>query len=189
MTQTIRCRWCGDDSLYREYHDTEWGKLVTDDTRMFEFLTLESAQAGLSWITILRKRDNYRRAFCGFDVERVAAMTDGDVERLLTTNSGIVRNRLKVAAAVTNARRFMEVQREFGSFCDYLKGFLPDGKPVMNHWTDESQVPASTLLSDTIAKDMKRRGFKFFGTTICYAHLQAVGYVNDHRADCDFRHA
>ncbi|MDR2882259.1 MAG: DNA-3-methyladenine glycosylase I [Alistipes sp.] len=187
MTEIKRCGWCGEDPLYRDYHDREWGREVTDDRTMFEFLTLESAQAGLSWITILRKRENYRRAFAGFDVERVAAFTDADVKRLLADGSGIVRNRLKVAAAITNARRFIEVQREFGSFCGYLRSFLPGGVPVVNRWTTLAEVPASTPLSDAIAGDMKRRGFRFFGTTICYAHLQAVGYVNDHLADCDFR--
>jgi DNA-3-methyladenine glycosylase I len=187
MTEIKRCEWCGEDLLYRDYHDREWGREVTDDGTMFEFLTLESAQAGLSWITILRKRENYRRAFADFDVERVAAMTDADVERLLTTDSGIIRNRLKVKAAITNAQHFIEVQREFGSFCAYLRSFLPDGKPVINHPKTLADIPASTPLSDAIAKDMKRRGFKFFGTTICYAHLQAVGYVNDHLVDCDFK--
>jgi DNA-3-methyladenine glycosylase I len=187
MAEIKRCGWCGDDPLYREYHDKEWGRTVTDDHTMFEFLTLESAQAGLSWITILRKRENYRRAFAGFDVERVAAMTENDVERLLSTDSGIVRNRLKIKAAITNAQKFIEVQREFSSFCNYLQTFLPDGKPVINNWTSLDQIPASTPLSDAIARDMKRRGFKFFGTTICYAHLQAVGYVNDHLVDCHFR--
>jgi DNA-3-methyladenine glycosylase I len=187
MTEIIRCGWCGDDPLYREYHDKEWGREVTDDRKMFEFLTLESAQAGLSWITILRKRENYRRAFAGFDVERVAAFTDADVERLIATDSGIVRNRLKVKAAISNAQRFIEVQREFGSFCAYLRSFLPGGKPVVNNWKTLAEIPASTPLSDAISRDMKRRGFKFFGTTICYAHLQAVGYVNDHLADCHFR--
>ncbi|MDR0953985.1 MAG: DNA-3-methyladenine glycosylase I [Rikenellaceae bacterium] len=187
MAETKRCGWCGDDPLYRDYHDKEWGREVADDRTMFEFLTLESAQAGLSWITILRKRENYRRAFADFDVERVAAFTDEDVERLLTTDSGIVRNRLKVNAAVSNARAFIEVQREFGSFCNYLRSFLPGGEPVVNHWQTLSEIPTSTPLSDIIARDMKRRGFKFFGTTICYAHLQAVGYINDHLVDCHFR--
>ena len=187
MTEIKRCAWCGNDPLYQEYHDKEWGRLVTDDRKMFEFLTLESAQAGLSWITILRKRDNYRRAFAGFDVEQVAGFTDQDVERLISTDSGIIRNRLKIKAAITNARAFIEIQREFGSFCTYLRSFLPDGEPIVNHWTSEDQLPASTPLSDAISRDMKRRGFKFFGTTICYAHLQAVGYVNDHRDDCHFR--
>jgi DNA-3-methyladenine glycosylase I len=187
MTEIKRCGWCGDDPLYRDYHDNEWGREVTDDRKMFEFLTLESAQAGLSWITILRKRENYRRAFAGFDVQKVAAFTDDDVERLITTDSGIIRNRLKVKAAITNARAFINVQRELGSFCDYLRSFLSDGEPVVNNWTTLAEIPASTPLSDAISRDMKKRGFKFFGTTICYAHLQAVGYVNDHLVDCHFR--
>ncbi len=187
MTGKKRCGWCGDDPLYRQYHDTEWGREVTDDRKMFEFLTLESAQAGLSWITILRKRENYRRAFADFDVERVAAFTDADVERLITTDSGIIRNRLKIKAAISNAQRFIDVQREFGSFCAYLRSFLPGGEPVVNHPKTLAEIPASTPLSDAISRDMKKRGFKFFGTTICYAHLQAVGYVNDHLADCHFR--
>ena len=186
MTEIKRCGWCGDDPLYREYHDKEWGRQVTDDRKMFEFLTLESAQAGLSWITILRKRENYRRAFAGFDVERVAAFADADVERLLA-DPGIIRNRLKIKAAITNSRRFIEVQREFGSFCAYLRSFLPGGEPVVNHPRSLAEIPASTPLSDAISLDMKKRGFKFFGTTICYAHLQAVGYVNDHLVDCHFR--
>jgi len=184
-----RCGWCGEDPLYRDYHDKEWGRPVTDDRTMFEFLTLESAQAGLSWLTILRKREHYRKAFANFDVARVAAMTDADVERLLNSDSGIIRNRLKVRAAITNARAFIAVQREFGSFCDYLRSFLPDGKPIVNHPATLAEIPASTPLSDAISRDMKRRGFKFFGTTICYAHLQAIGYVNDHLVDCDFRFA
>ncbi len=181
-----RCPWCGDDPLYCDYHDREWGREVRDDGVMFEFLTLESAQAGLSWITILRKREGYRRAFHGFDPVKVAAMTDADVERLMC-DPGIIRNRLKIKAAIDNARLFLEVQREFGSFCDYLRGFLPEGRPVVNNRKSLAEIPASTPLSDAIARDMKRRGFKFFGTTICYAHLQAVGYVNDHLADCSFR--
>ncbi len=188
MTEIKRCGWNTTDPLYIEYHDKEWGREVTDDRKMFEFLTLESAQAGLSWITILRKRENYRRAFADFDVDKVAAFTDEDVEWLITTDSGIIRNRLKIKAAITNAQRFIEVQREFGTFCAYLRSFLPGGKPVINHWTSLAEIPASTPLSDVIAGDMKKRGFKFFGTTICYAHLQAVGYVNDHLADCHFRH-
>ncbi len=181
-----RCDWCGTDPLYQKYHDEEWGREVTDDATMFEFLVLESAQAGLSWITILRKRENYRKAFAGFDPEKIARFTQKDVERLMQ-NEGIIRNRLKIKATVTNAIHFLEVQREFGSFCNYMKGFLPGGKPIINHWKTISEVPASTSISDTISKDMKRRGFKFFGTTICYAHLQAVGYVNDHLSDCFLR--
>ncbi len=183
---TKRCDWSVGDPLYERYHDEEWGHEVTDDRVMFEFLTLESAQAGLSWITILRRRENYRKAFAGFDPEKVAEFTEADVERLLG-DAGIIRNRAKIRAAISNAKLYLEIQREFGSFCNYLKTFLPDGKPVDNRRKDLSEVPASTPLSDAISKDMKKRGFKFFGTTICYAHLQAVGYVNDHLADCDFR--
>lgn len=184
--EITRCGWCGDDPLYVRYHDEEWGREVTDDKTMFEFLVLESAQAGLSWITILRKRENYRKAFAGFDARKVAAFTEKDVERLMQ-DPGIVRNRLKVNATITNARHFLEVQQEFGSFCNYLRSFLPGGKPVINHWKSLAEIPASTPLSDAIAADMKKRGFKFFGTTICYAHLQAVGYVNDHIVGCHCR--
>jgi len=181
-----RCGWCGTDPLYVAYHDNEWGREVNDDQTMFEFLVLESAQAGLSWITILRKRENYRKAFAGFHVKKVAAFTSKDVDRLML-DAGIVRNRLKIEATINNARCFLEVQKEFGSFCDYLRSFLPDGKPIINQWKTLDEIPASTPLSDTISKDMKKRGFKFFGSTICYAHLQATGYVNDHLMDC-FRH-
>lgn len=178
-----RCGWCGDDPLYIKYHDEEWGREVTDDKTMFEFLTLESAQAGLSWITILRKRENYRKAFAGFDVEKVAAFDESDVEKLVN-DQGIIRNRLKIKAAINNARLFMEVQKEFGSFCAYLRSFLPQGRIVVNNPKKLSDIPASSPLSDIISADMKKRGFKFFGTTICYAHLQAVGYIDDHLADC-----
>lgn len=178
-----RCGWCGNDPLYIAYHDNEWGKEVNDDHKMFEFLTLESAQAGLSWITILRKREGYRKAFANFDVEKVSRFTDEDVERLMA-EANIVRNRLKIKSAISNARCFLKVQQEFGTFCAYLRSFLPDGKPIVNHFTQLDQIPASTPLSDAISKDMKKRGFKFFGTTICYAHLQAVGYVNDHLVGC-----
>lgn len=179
----FRCEWCKNDPLYIEYHDKEWGKLVTDDKKMFEFLVLESAQAGLSWITILRRRENYRKAFADFDAQKVAKFTEKDVERLMN-DEGIIRNRLKINAAISNAGLFLEIQKEFGSFCNYLTSFLPDGKPVINNWKSIKEVPASTKLSDNISKDMKKRGFKFFGTTICYAHLQAVGYVNDHTSNC-----
>ena len=184
--EIIRCGWCGTDPLYMDYHDNEWGREVNDDKTMFEFLILESSQAGLSWITILRKRENYREAFAGFDVEKVAAFTEKDVERLLL-NPGIIRNRRKIEATISNARHYMEVQKEFGSFCNYLKSFLPEGKPVVNHWKSLSEIPAATPLSDAISKDMKKRGFKFFGTTICYAHLQAVGFINDHIVSCHCR--
>jgi DNA-3-methyladenine glycosylase I len=181
-----RCSWCGDDPLYVRYHDEEWGRVVDDDNTMFEFLVLEGAQAGLSWLTILRRRENYRRAFAGFDVEKVARFTAKDVERLLQ-DAGIIRNRLKIEAAISNARHFLEVQQEFGSFCAYLRSFLPKGKPLINHWKTLKEIPASTPLAEAISRDMKKRGFKFFGPTICYAHLQAVGYVNDHLVDCSFR--
>lgn len=178
-----RCGWCGTDALYVKYHDEEWGKLVTEDKTLFEFLVLESAQAGLSWITILRKREGYRKAFHNFDVEKVASMTGADVERLMQFD-GIVRNRLKIASTITNARQFMEIQKEFGSFYNYTLSFFPDNKPVVNHLRSLSEAPVSSPESDAMSKDMKKRGFKFFGTTICYAHLQACGFINDHLVDC-----
>ncbi|MDR1984280.1 MAG: DNA-3-methyladenine glycosylase I [Prevotellaceae bacterium] len=187
QTEAIqRCGWCGTDPLYIRYHDEEWGREVNDDNKMFEFIVLESAQAGLSWITILRRRENYRKAFADFDAQKVALFIEKDVERLMQ-DSGIIRNRNKIESTISNARHFLEIQQEFGSFCNYLKSFLPDGKPIINHWETLKELPSSTPLSDEISKDMKKRGFKFFGTTICYAHLQAVGYVNDHLAGCHFR--
>ncbi len=153
---------------------------------LFEFLILEGAQAGLSWITILRRREGYRKAFADFDVQKVAAFTDDDVERLMN-DTGIIRNRLKIKAAISNARLFMDIQKEFGSFSDFMWGFLPDKKPVINLVNTPQDIPARTELSDAISKDMKKRGFKFFGTTICYAHMQATGMVNDHFADCTYR--
>lgn len=181
-----RCPWCGEDPLYVEYHDTEWGRLVTDDHKLFEFLVLESAQAGLSWITILRKREGYRRAFANFDAVAISRFTEDDVERLMQ-EPGIVRNRLKIKATISNAKCFIALQQEFGSFCKYIESFLPDGKPIINHPKTLGDIPATCEVSDKIAQDMKKRGFKFFGSTICYAHLQATGYINDHLADCDFR--
>ena len=178
-----RCGWCGTDGLYVKYHDEEWGKPVADDGRLFKFLVLESAQAGLSWITILRKREGYRKAFCGFDAGKVARMTDDDVERLMHFD-GIVRNRLKIKAAITNARLFLAVQEEFGSFRNYTLSFFPDGKPITNHFRSLSEIPVSSPESDAMSRDMKKRGFKFFGSTICYAHLQASGFVNDHLTGC-----
>lgn len=178
-----RCGWCGTDPLYVKYHDEEWGRLVTDDAALFEFLVLESAQAGLSWITILRKREGYRRAFCNFDAQRVAQLTDDDVERLMLFE-GIVRNRLKIKSTITNARQFLAVQQEFGSFYNYTLSFLPDRKPIMNSFHALSELPAFSPVSDAMSKDMKKRGFKFFGTTICYAHLQATGFINDHLVGC-----
>jgi DNA-3-methyladenine glycosylase I len=178
-----RCLWAGNDELYIKYHDEEWGKETHDDKTLFECLVLESAQAGLSWITILRRREGYRKAFADFDVEKVAAFTNADVERLLN-DTGIIRNRLKVLAAINNAKLFIEVQKECGSFDKYLYSFMPDGKPIVNY---SATIPASTPISDAISKDMKKRGFKFFGTTICYAHMQATGMVNDHLPDCSFK--
>jgi len=178
-----RCGWSTTDPLYIKYHDEEWGREVKDDGKMFEFLVLEGAQAGLSWITILRKRENYRKAFLGFNAKKVAKMTEKDVEKLMQ-NSGIIRNRRKIEAAISNARLFLEIQKEFGSFCNYLKSFLPDGKPIINKWKTLKQIPVTSPLSDEISKDMKKRGFKFFGSTICYSHLQAVGYINDHLVHC-----
>jgi DNA-3-methyladenine glycosylase I len=184
---TRRCGWCKSDPVYLKYHDEEWGREVADDTKMFEFLVLESAQAGLSWITILKRRETYRNAFADYDAEKIAQMTKQDVERLMQ-DSGIIRNRKKIEATISNAQHFLKVQKEFGSFCGYLKSFLPKGKPVVNHWKALNEIPASTPLSDAISKDMKKRGFKFFGTTICYAHLQATGYVNDHLDDCSYKY-
>ena len=181
-----RCEWSTSDPVYIKYHDEEWGKEVTDDLKMFEFLVLESAQAGLSWITVLKRRDAYRNAFADYNVEKVAKMTEQDVERLMQ-DSRIIRNRKKIEATITNAQHFLEIQKDFGSFCNYLRTFLPDGKLIINHWKTLGEIPASTPLSDAISKDMKKRGFKFFGTTICYAHLQAVGYVNDHLEGCQFK--
>jgi len=180
---TKRCSWCGTDPLYVKYHDEEWGKPVYDDRILFEFLLLEGAQAGLSWITILRRRENYRKAFAGFNVAQVAAFDAADVERLLN-DPGIIRNKLKINAAITNARLFIAIQKEFGSFSDYIWGFLPDRKPQLNLVKERGDVPVSSPVSDAISKDMKKRGFKFFGTTICYAHMQATGMVNDHLMDC-----
>ena len=178
-----RCPWCGDDPLYVKYHDEEWGRLVTDDNTLFEFLTLESAQAGLAWITILRKREGYREAFHNFDVEKVAAMTEEDVERLMKFD-GIIKNRRKIQSAISNARLFIEIQKEFGSFFNYLRSFFHEDFPVVNHPATMADIPATSPESYAIAKDMKKLGFKFFGTTICYAHLQATGFVDDHLIDC-----
>lgn len=188
VTEKItRCGWCGEDKLYQEYHDQEWGREVKDDRVLFEFLVLESAQAGLSWITILRKRENYRRLFAGFDVTQVAKFTKHDVDTILQ-DPGIIRNRLKVQSTVSNARIFLDIQKEFGTFYQYLYSFMPDGKPIVNEYASLRQVPVATPVSDAIAKDLKKRGIKFFGTTICYAYMQAVGMVNDHMVDCSFRH-
>jgi DNA-3-methyladenine glycosylase I len=182
MSQELtRCAWCGTDPLYMEYHDKEWGKTTHDDNVLFEFLILEAAQAGLSWITILRRRENYKKAFADFDVHKVAAFNNEDAERLMQ-DAGIIRNRLKIIAAIKNAQFFLEIQKEFGSFNNYLYSFMPGGKTIVN------MSPLITSPeSDAIAKDMKKRGFKFFGSTICYAYMQAVGMVNDHVPGCSFK--
>lgn len=180
-----RCGWCGSDPLYVAYHDSEWGVPVHDDNTLFEFLMLEGAQAGLAWITVLRKREGYREVFDGFDAQRIARYSDSSLERILT-DPRIIRNRLKVYGARQNARAFLAIQEEFASFADYLWRFV-DGKPISNTWSSMSEVPASTPVSDTISKDMKQRGFTFAGTTILYAHMQATGMVNDHIISC-FRH-
>ena len=177
-----RCEWCGDDPLYVEYHDKEWGVPVHDDRLLFEFLILEGAQAGLSWITILKKRPNYQEAFDHFDAEKVARYTDEDVPRFLG-NPGIVRNRLKVASAIKNAKGVLAIREEFGSLDQYLWDYV-DGEPIRNAWKSLSEIPASTELSDKISKDLKKRGFNFVGSTIVYAFMQAVGMVNDHVVDC-----
>ncbi|PRZ00038.1 DNA-3-methyladenine glycosylase I [Marinilabilia salmonicolor] len=180
-----RCQWCGDDPLYVKYHDEEWGRPVFDDETLFEFLILEGFQAGLSWITILRKRENFRRAFDQFDFHKIARYNEDDFNRLME-NEGIIRNRLKIRAAVTNAQAFLRVREEFGSFSKYIWGFV-DGTPVVNHFKAMEEIPASTPLSDKISKDLKRRGFKFVGSTIVYAHMQATGMVNDHVTGCFVR--
>ncbi len=181
-----RCAWAGADPLYRAYHDEEWGVPQHDDRVLFEFLIREGAQAGLSWITILRKREHYRAAFDGFDPERVARFGASKIESLLQ-NPGIVRNRLKVQAAVTNAQKFLAAQEEFGSFDAFVWRFV-DGIPRQSRWRSLAEIPASTPESDAMSKELKRRGFKFVGSTICYAHMQATGMVNDHTTDC-FRHS
>lgn len=178
-----RCAWVPeDDHLYTAYHDTEWGVPEHDDNTLFEMLTLEGAQAGLSWITVLRKRENYRRLFDGFDPEIVARYDDQKVAELLA-DPGIIRNRLKVAATIENARQVLAVQEEFGSFDRYIWQFV-DGEPIVNGWTTFDQVPAVTPLAETMSKTLKKRGFRFVGPTICYAFMQATGMVNDHTADC-----
>jgi DNA-3-methyladenine glycosylase I len=180
-----RCTWCGEDPLYVAYHDKEWGVPVRDDQTLFEFLILEGAQAGLSWITVLRKREGYRAAFNSFDAEKIARYSDKKLDKLLL-NPEIIRNRLKVYGARKNARAFLDIQQAQGSFSEYIWGFV-DGQPIQNRWKSMAEVPATTPISDKLSKDMKKRGFTFVGSTIMYAHMQATGMVNDHTADC-FRH-
>lgn len=182
MSNVIRCAWAGDDPLYIDYHDNEWGRPVHDDDKLFEMLILEGMQAGLSWITILRKREAYRKAFDGFDIDKILLYDDVKIEELMQ-NAGIVRNRLKIRSVITNARAFRQIQEEFGSFDAFLWRYV-DGKSVQNHWPTISDVPATTELSDRTSKELKKRGFKFAGSTIVYAYMQAIGLVNDHTVDC-----
>lgn len=180
--EKIRCAWCGTDELYQKYHDEEWGKPVYDDETIFEFLILESFQAGLSWMTILRKRENFKKAFDNFNYKKIAQYSDVKIEELMQ-NSGIVRNKLKILATITNAQKFIEVQKEFGSFSKYIWDFI-GGKPIINLPKTLKDVPATTEISDKLAKDLKKRGFKFLGSTVVYAHMQATGLVDDHVTEC-----
>ncbi len=182
MNTKVRCGWCGNQSLYFAYHDEEWGEPVHDDRRLFEMLILEGAQAGLSWLTILKKRENYRKAFDNFDAKKIAKYDARKVAKLLK-DEGIVRNRLKIAAAIQNAKTFLAVQKEFGSFDKYLWQFV-GGRPLVNNWKTLKEIPPKTEASDAMSKDLQKRGFKFAGSTICYAFMQAVGMVNDHTLDC-----
>jgi len=177
-----RCGWVNEDPVYIDYHDTEWGRPVRDERLLFEFLILEGAQAGLSWITVLKKRDHYRKVFDNFDAEKIARYQQKKIDQLLQ-DPGIIRNRLKITSTIINAKAFLKLQKEEGSFADYLWSFV-DGKPLQNHPKNLKAIPASTAISDHLSKDLKKRGFKFVGSTICYAFMQAVGMVNDHTVDC-----
>lgn len=177
-----RCSWCTSDPLYIAYHDKEWGVPVYDDKVLFEFLILEGMQAGLSWLTVLKKREAFRKAFANFDAKKIAKFDDDKVQ-LLLNNPGIIRNKLKISAAIQNAKSFLELKKESGSFAEYIWGFV-DGHPIQNNWQSIKQVPAKTDISDAMSKDLKKKGFKFVGSTICYAFMQAVGMVNDHAKDC-----
>jgi len=177
-----KCEWCTGSELYMEYHDTEWGVPVFDDRKHFEFLVLESAQAGLSWITILKKRENYRKAYDNFDPKKVARYTEAKKAKLMA-DAGIVRNRLKIEASISNAQKFLEIQKEYGSFSNYIWSFT-NGKPVTGKWKKIEEIPARTELSDSVSSDLKKRGFKFLGSVIMYSHLQATGIINDHLTDC-----
>ena len=181
-SEKTRCAWCGTDPLYIKYHDEEWGVPVTDDKILFEFLILESFQAGLSWITILRKRENFREAFDNFNYKKIAKYEQSKIDSLLQ-NEGIIRNKLKINSAVINAKLFMEIQKEFGSFSNYMWGFVGD-KPIKNNWKNHTDAPATTKESDALSKDLKKRGFKFVGSTVVYAYMQATGLVNDHIESC-----
>ncbi|MET4693353.1 DNA-3-methyladenine glycosylase I [Endozoicomonas lisbonensis] len=181
-TSKKRCHWCTNDELYIRYHDEEWGVPCHDDQTLFEFLILEGAQAGLNWLAILKRREGYRNALAGFDVQKVARFDEADVERLLN-DKGIIRNRLKINSAITNARAFIKVQQEFGSFDAYIWQFV-NHHPIINHWQTMDEVPVTTPESDAMSKDLKKRGFKYVGSTICYAYMQAMGMVNDHITSC-----
>lgn len=185
MTEHKRCPWCLSDPLYMEYHDLEWGVPVREDQKQFEFLVLESAQAGLSWLTILKRREGYRRLYAGFDVGKVALFDQTQILNMLQ-DPGIIRNRKKIESSINNAQRFLEIQEQYGTFCSYLWRFV-EGKQVVNHFQALSDLPPTSTLSDVLAKDMKKRGFRFLGSTILYAHLQATGLVNDHLVSC-YRH-
>lgn len=180
--EKARCAWCEKDDLYRNYHDNEWGNPVYDDATIFEFLVLETFQAGLSWYTILAKRENFRKAFANFDYKKVASFTDVQIESL-SEDSGIIRNKLKIKATITNAQAFIKIQEEFGTFSKYIWSFV-GGKPIDNKPKTLKDVPATTEISDKLSKDLKKRGFKFVGSTVVYAHMQATGMVNDHVEDC-----
>lgn len=182
MNNIKRCDWVTSDPLYVRYHDTEWGVPLHDDRKIFEFLILEGAQAGLSWLTILKRRQGYFNAFCEFDPEKVARFNEADIQKRLQ-DSGIIRNKLKVRSAVTNAQAFLKIQEEFGTFDAYAWRFV-DGSPIINHYTSQDQVPATSRQSDAFSKDLCKRGFKFTGSTIIYAHMQATGMVNDHLVSC-----
>jgi DNA-3-methyladenine glycosylase I len=182
MIEIKRCGWCLSDPIYLEYHDREWGYPVREDRKQFEFLVLESAQAGLSWLTILKRREGYRRLYNDFEPEEVARFDESRIQHMLQ-DPGIIRNRKKIESSINNARRFLEIREQYGSFSTYLRGFT-EGKQVLNHFRDLSELPATSPLSDRIARDMKKRGFQFLGSTIMYAHLQATGLVNDHLVDC-----
>ena len=182
MNDKIRCQWCVGDKLYQEYHDKEWGKPIYDDAILFEFIILESFQAGLSWITILKKRENFRNAFDNFNYKKIANYDEKKIAELMQ-NAGIIRSELKIKSGISNAKAFLKIQQEFGSFSKYIWNFT-NGKPIVNHPKTVIDVPATTILSEAISKDLKKRGFKFVGPTIVYAYMQAVGIVNDHVADC-----
>jgi DNA-3-methyladenine glycosylase I len=182
MTEPIRCTWCLKDDLYKNYHDTEWGVPVHDDRKLFEMLTLEGAQAGLSWHTVLKKREHYREAFDNWDIKLISGYKQAKIDSLLT-NEGIIRNKLKIHSTIKNAEAFIKIQKEFGSFDKYIWSFV-NNKPVKNFWKEMKDIPAKTKVSDVMSKDLLQRGFKFVGSTICYAFMQATGMVDDHLTEC-----